>query len=301
MSKQTVLIDVDNFLDWRYREDDDKDFFWDDLIYDLKKGFIATNFFNAANEIAVESFIKDEINFTAIFSIVENVTKLSEPGDPKSIEDVFKSNVKTFSFIKNTLAKDKITNDKWRKYKSPIDSRNLANNVENEVVEALTESVTSNYKNISHRYYKIKAKLFNQEKLNYWDRNAPYPDSPNKKINWSEAKDIVIRSYANFDKSFEDIVLLFFNNSWIDAELKSGKSPGAFAASTIPSIHPYILTNFHGKTRDVMTLAHELGHGCHQYLSAKQGLLLSSTPLTLAETASVFGAVSYTHLRAHET
>ena len=206
-----------------------------------------------------------------------------------SIESVFQTNVKTFTFITNTLAKDKITNDKWRNYTSPDESRNLANNVEGEVVDALTKSVTSNYKNISHRYYEIKSKLFNKKQLDYWDRNAPYPNSPKKLIQWEEAKDIVLRSYENFDQSFKDIVLLFFQNNWIDAELKSGKSPGAFAASTIPSIHPYILTNFHGKTRDVMTLAHELGHGCHQYLSSKQGLLLSSTPLTLAETASVFG------------
>ena len=206
-----------------------------------------------------------------------------------SIENVFQSNVKTFTFITNTLAKDKITNDKWRNYSSPVESRNLANNVEGEVVDALSKSVTSNYKNISHRYYEIKSKLFNKQQLDYWDRNAPYQNSPRKKILWKEAKDIVLRSYANFDQSFKDIILLFFQNNWIDAELKSGKSPGAFAASTIPSIHPYILTNFHGKTRDVMTLAHELGHGCHQYLSSKQGLLLSSTPLTLAETASVFG------------
>jgi oligoendopeptidase F len=170
-----------------------------------------------------------------------------------------------------------------------VDSRNLSNNVENDVVEALSKSVTSNYKNISHRYYELKSKIFKKNQLDYWDRNAPYPNSPKTLIKWEEAKDIVLRSYANFDESFKDIVLMFFQNNWIDAELKSGKSPGAFAASTIPSIHPYILTNFHGKTRDVMTLAHELGHGCHQYLSSKQGLLLSSTPLTLAETASVFG------------
>ena len=207
----------------------------------------------------------------------------------QSIESVFQKNVKTFTFITNTLAKDKITNDKWRKYQSSVSARNLANNVEDEVVEALTESVTSNYKNIAHRYYAIKSKVFKKDKLDYWDRNAPYPNSPNSKIKWEEAKDLVLRSYGRFDSSFKDIVLLFFNNNWIDAELKAGKSPGAFAASTVPSVHPYILTNFHGKTRDVMTLAHELGHGCHQYLSAQQGLLLASTPLTLAETASVFG------------
>ena len=230
-----------------------------------------------------------ELNSAGALNLLSDHDEKVRKKASESIETVFKSEVKTFTFITNTLAKDKITNDKWRKYSSPVDSRNLSNNVENDVVEALSKSVTANYKNISHRYYELKSKIFKKNQLDYWDRNAPYPNSPKTLIKWEEAKDIVLRSYANFDESFKDIVLMFFQNNWIDAELKSGKSPGAFAASTIPSIHPYILTNFHGKTRDVMTLAHELGHGCHQYLSSKQGLLLSSTPLTLAETASVFG------------
>ena len=230
-----------------------------------------------------------DLNSAGVLNLLSDHDEKIRKKAAESIESVFKSEVKTFTFITNTLAKDKITNDKWRKYSSPVDSRNLSNNVENDVVEALSTSVTSNYKNISHRYYELKSKIFKKNQLDYWDRNAPYPNSPKTLIKWEEAKDIVLRSYANFDESFKDIVLMFFQNNWIDAELKSGKSPGAFAASTIPSIHPYILTNFHGKTRDVMTLAHELGHGCHQYLSSKQGLLLSSTPLTLAETASVFG------------
>ena len=125
-----------------------------------------------------------------------------------SIESVFQKNVKTFTFITNTLAKDKITNDKWRGYNSPISARNLANNVEDEVIDALTESVTSNYKNIAHRYYALKSKIFNKDKLNYWDRNAPYPNSPNTKIKWQEAKDLVLKSYENFDSSFKDIILL---------------------------------------------------------------------------------------------
>jgi oligoendopeptidase F len=230
-----------------------------------------------------------ELNSAGALNLLSDHDEKVRKKASESIETVFKSEVKTFTFITNTLAKDKITNDKWRKYSSPVDSRNLSNNVENDVVEALSKSVTANYKNISHRYYELKSKIFKKNQLDYWDRNAPYPNSPKTLIKWEAAKDIVLRSYANFDESFKDIVLMFFQNNWIDAELKSGKSPGAFAASTIPSIHPYILTNFHGKTRDVMTLAHELGHGCHQYLSSKQGLLLSSTPLTLAETASVFG------------
>ena len=246
--------------------------FFEEQINDLKFNFDGKN-----------------LNSAGVLNLLSDHDEKIRKKAAESIESVFKSEVKTFTFITNTLAKDKITNDKWRKYSSPVDSRNLSNNVENEVVEALSKSVTSNYKNISHRYYELKSKIFKKNQLDYWDRNAPYPNSPKTLIKWEEAKDIVLRSYANFDESFKDIVLMFFQNNWIDAELKSGKSPGAFAASTIPSIHPYILTNFHGKTRDVMTLAHELGHGCHQYLSSKQGLLLSSTPLTLAETASVFG------------
>ena len=230
-----------------------------------------------------------DLNSAGALNLLSDHNEKIRQNAAESIESVFKSEVKTFTFITNTLSKDKITNDKWRNYASPVDSRNLSNNVENDVVEALSNCVTTNYKNISHRYYEIKSKIFNKSQLDYWDRNAPYPNSPKKTIKWEDAKDIVLRSYANFDESFKEIVLMFFQNNWIDAELKSGKSPGAFAASTIPSIHPYILTNFHGKTRDVMTLAHELGHGCHQFLSSKQGLLLSSTPLTLAETASVFG------------
>ena len=230
-----------------------------------------------------------ELNSASALNLLSDHDETTRKNAAENIETVFKSEVKTFTFITNTLAKDKTTNDKWRNYSSPVESRNLSNNVENEVVEALSDCVTSNYKKISHRYYEIKSKIFKKDQLDYWDRNAPYPNSPNTLIKWEEAKDIVLRSYSNFDETFKDIVLLFFQNNWIDAEIKSGKSPGAFAASTIPSVHPYILTNFHGKTRDVMTLAHELGHGCHQYLSSKQGLLLSSTPLTLAETASVFG------------
>ena len=188
-----------------------------------------------------------ELNSAGALNLLSDHDEKVRKKASESIETVFKSEVKTFTFITNTLAKDKITNDKWRKYSSSVDSRNLSNNVENDVVEALSKSVTSNYKNISHRYYELKSKIFKKNQLDYWDRNAPYPNSPKTLIKWEEAKDIVLRSYANFDESFKDIVLMFFQNNWIDAELKSGKSPGAFAASTIPSIHPYILTNFHGK------------------------------------------------------
>ncbi|MDA9605153.1 M3 family oligoendopeptidase [Alphaproteobacteria bacterium] len=230
-----------------------------------------------------------EVNSSEALNLLTDQDGLVRKKAALSIGDVFKNNVKTFTFITNTLAKDKIINDKWRNYQNPVDSRNLANNIEGDVVDALSNSVQNHYTKISHRYYKLKSKIFDKEKLDFWDRNAPYPDASNKKISWKEAQDIVLKSYGDFDKQLEEIVQLFFDKNWIDAELKEGKSPGAFSASTIPSIHPYILMNYHGKTRDVMTLAHELGHGCHQYLSAKQGMLLSSTPLTLSETASVFG------------
>ena len=230
-----------------------------------------------------------EVNSSEALNLLTDQDSSIRKKAAESIGKIFKDNSKTFTFITNTLAKDKIINDKWRNYENPVDARNLANNIEGDVVEALSNSVQNHYSEISHRYYKLKSNIFNKEKLNFWDRNAPYPESINKKIPWKVAQDIVLKSYGDFDKQLEEIGALFFNNNWIDAELKEGKSPGAFSASTIPSIHPYILMNYHGKTRDVMTLAHELGHGCHQYLSSKQGMLLSSTPLTLAETASVFG------------
>ncbi|MDC0861230.1 M3 family oligoendopeptidase [Alphaproteobacteria bacterium] len=230
-----------------------------------------------------------ELNSSEALNLLTDQDSLVRKKAALSIGDVFKNNVKTFTFITNTLAKDKIINDKWRNYQKPVDARNLANNIEGDVVDALSNSVQNHYSKISHRYYKLKSKIFDKEKLDFWDRNAPYPEASNKKISWKEAEDIVLKSYGDFDKQLEEIAQLFFDKNWIDAELKQGKSPGAFSASTIPSIHPYILMNYHGKTRDVMTLAHELGHGCHQYLSAKQGMLLASTPLTLSETASVFG------------
>ena len=230
-----------------------------------------------------------EVNSSEALNLLSDKNAKVRKNAAISIGSTFKEHAKTFTFITNTLAKDKITNDKWRNYIDPVQSRNLANNVEGEVVDALSLSVQNHYSKISHRYYELKSKIFQKDKLDFWDRNAPYPDSSNKMIPWEEAKEIVIKSYGEFDQRLKDIVLMFFNKNWIDAELKAGKNPGAFSASTIPSVHPYILTNYHGKTRDVMTLAHELGHGCHQFLSSEQGMLLSNTPLTLAETASVFG------------
>ena len=208
----------------------------------------------------------------------------------KSVGKVLGQNVKIFTTITNTLAKDKSINDDWRKLPNPVSARNLSNVVEDEVVEALSQTVKSSYKKLSHRYYKLKANWFGKKSLKYWDRNAPLPFQSKKIYNWDYASEIVINAYFDFNPYIGSIVKRFFDKSWIHAPVQKGKSPGAFSASTVPSVHPYILVNFQGKSRDVATLAHELGHGVHQFLAAKkQGHFNSSTPLTVAETASVFG------------
>ena len=208
----------------------------------------------------------------------------------KSVGKTLGKNINLFATITNTLAKDKSINDEWRKLPNPVSARNLSNVVEDKVVDALSNTVSDSYKQLSHRYYAIKAKWFGLKKLKYWDRNAPLPFQSKKQYTWDSAREIVTKAYTDFNPSIGKIVEIFFEKSWIHAPVMTGKSPGAFSASTVPSVHPYILLNFQGKSRDVATLAHELGHGVHQYLSAnKQGHFNSSTPLTLAETASVFG------------
>lgn len=206
-----------------------------------------------------------------------------------AIGATLKANLRTFALVANTLAKDKEIGDRWRGFKDVADSRHLSNRVEPEVVEALVESVTKAHPKLSHRYYKLKAKWFGKEALDYWDRNAPLPSVPSHNYSWDEARDIVLIAYSGFAPQMAEIASRFFDKSWIDAPVRPGKAPGAFAHPTVPSVHPYVLVNFQGKTRDVMTLAHELGHGVHQVLASRQGALMAPTPLTLAETASVFG------------
>ncbi|NQV84427.1 MAG: M3 family oligoendopeptidase, partial [Rhodospirillales bacterium] len=198
-------------------------------------------------------------------------------------------NIRTFTLITNTLAKDKAIEDQWRSYPKPQSYRNLANQVEDEVVDALVGAVRKNYSNLSHRYYKLKAKWFGVRQLNTWDRNAPLPEDSDRRFSWDEAKSTVLSAYGGFAPEMATIAERFFDKRWIDAPPAPGKDSGAFSHSTVPSVHPYVMMNFHGKARDVMTLAHELGHGVHQVLAADQGALMSDTPLTLAETASVFG------------
>jgi oligoendopeptidase F len=199
------------------------------------------------------------------------------------------ANRRVFARITNTLAKDKEIEDRWRGYAKPISARNKANRVEDEVVQALIDSVRGAYPRLSHRYYALKAKWFGQEHLDWWDRNAPLPAAPDRLIRWPEARDIVLDAYAAFSPELARVGKSFFDKPWIDAPARPAKASGAFAHPTVPSAHPYLLVNYLGRVRDVMTLAHELGHGVHQVLASDQGHLLSDTPLTLAETASVFG------------
>jgi oligoendopeptidase F len=202
---------------------------------------------------------------------------------------VFRSNVRLFTLVMNTLAKDKEISDRWRGFPDVASSRHLANRVEPEVVAALVKAVRESYPRLSHRYYALKARWLGMDRLNYWDRNAPISRDPEPLTEWSEARRTVIESYRRFSPRMAEIADGFFVKNWIDAPVREGKSPGAFSHPAVPSAHPYIMMNFLGKPRDVMTLAHELGHGVHQVLANAQGALMAYTPLTLAETASVFG------------
>jgi oligoendopeptidase F len=201
----------------------------------------------------------------------------------------FKANERTFALVTNTLAKDKEISDRWRGFADVADSRHLTNRVEREVVDALVGSVRAAYPKLSHRYYRLKAGWFDRKKLPHWDRNAPLPFAATGSIAWPEAKSMVLSAYRTFSPDMAEIAERFFANRWIDAPVRPGKAPGAFSHPTTPSAHPYVLMNYQGKPRDVMTLAHELGHGVHQVLAATNGALMAPTPLTLAETASVFG------------
>ncbi|MGQ3356047.1 MAG: M3 family oligoendopeptidase [Phreatobacter sp.] len=217
-------------------------------------------------------------------SDADNRRKASE-----ALAATFGENLRTFSLITNTLAKDKEISDRWRGFEDVADSRHLANRVEREVVDALVAAVREAYPALSHRYYRLKARWFGKETLPHWDRNAPLPKVEQRTIPWSEARDTVLSAYAGFSPELSNIARRFFDDGWIDAPVRPGKAPGAFAHPTVPSAHPFVLLNYQGKPRDVMILAHELGHGVHQVLAGPNGALMAPTPLTLAETASVFG------------
>jgi oligoendopeptidase F len=232
---------------------------------------------------------------SAEFAIEPTLNFLQDPDTKKrkaaseALAKTFKANLRLFTHITNTLAKDKEISDRWRGFKDVAAARHLSNRVEPEVVDALVAAVREAYPRLSHRYYALKAKWFGRETLDHWDRNAPLPDVPMRTIPFGEARATVLGAYGLFATEMADIARRFFEERWIDAPVRPGKAPGAFAHPTVPSAHPYVLLNYQGKVRDVMTLAHELGHGVHQVLAAPQGALMAPTPLTLAETASVFG------------
>lgn len=231
----------------------------------------------------------DELTLSAALNKLSDSDRAVRKAAAEAVGKAMEQNEKLFALVLNTIAKDKAIEDEWHAYPHPWSFRNRANMVEDEVVNALVEAVKSSYGRLSHRYYVLKAKWLGLEKLEHWDRNAPLPADADKPISWPEARDIVLNAYGGFSPELAETIKPFFDKNWIDAALRPGKAGGAFSHSTVPSAHPYVLMNFHGKTRDVMTLAHELGHGAHQSLAARQGYLLASTPLTLAETASVFG------------
>ena len=219
-----------------------------------------------------------------------------------SVGGVLGENARTFALITNTLAKDKEIEDRWRRFARPISSRNLSNFVEDEVVDALIAAVRDSYLCLPHRYYRLKARWFGVEALPFWDRNAPLPEDDDRLIPWREAEETVLSAYNAFSPELAAIGGRFFAAPWIDASVRPGKASGAFAHPTVPAAHPYLLLNYQGRLRDVMTLAHELGHGVHQVLAARQGYLMADAPLTLAETASVFGEMlTFRALLARET
>jgi oligoendopeptidase F len=225
----------------------------------------------------------------ATLSLMQDASERKRRAASEALAKTFKDNLRVFALITNTLSKDKEISDRWRGFKDIADARHLSNRVEPEVVDALVSAVRAAYPRLSHRYYALKAKWFGKKSLPHWDRNAPLPKVESRMIGWSEAKETVLTAYGAFSPRMADVAERFFARNWIDAPARPGKQAGAFAHPTVPSAHPYVLLNYQGKPRDVMTLAHELGHGVHQVLAGPNGALMAPTPLTLAETASVFG------------
>ena len=235
------------------------------------------------------AFEGEELTLEPLLAKLQDADAKKREAAAHSLAATLGANLRVFTLIMNTLAKDKEIADRWRKFDDIADSRHLANRVEREVVEAMVAAVTESYPRLSHRYYALKARWFGKAQLDHWDRNAPLPNAPARVFTWNAARDTVLDAYRGFSPEMSAIARRFFDEGWIDAPVRPGKAPGAFAHPTTPSAHPYVLVNYLGKPRDVMTLAHELGHGVHQVLAGPNGALMAPTPLTLAETASVFG------------
>jgi oligoendopeptidase F len=231
----------------------------------------------------------EKLSLEPALNLLQDKDEAKRKAGAEALARTFKENLRLFTLTTNTLSKDREISDRWRGFKDIADARHLANRVEPEVVAALVEAVRAAYPKLSHRYYRMKAKWLGKDKLMHWDRNAPLPEEDTREVPWADAEKIVLGAYGEFAPEMAAIAKGFFDKRWIDAPVRPGKAPGAFSHPTVPSAHPYVLLNYLGRTRDVMTLAHELGHGVHQVLAGPQGVLMASTPLTLAETASVFG------------
>ena len=230
-----------------------------------------------------------DLSIEPILNMLQDADGKKRKAAAEALAKTFKQNLRGFTLITNTLAKDKEISDRWRGFKDIADARHLSNSVEREVVEALVDAVRAAYPKLSHRYYALKAKWFGKKTLPHWDRNAPLPKVAQRTISWEDARGTILTAYGAFSPKMAEVADDFFKKRWIDAPVRPGKQPGAFSHPTVPSAHPYVMMNYQGRPRDVMTLAHELGHGVHQVLAAPNGPLMAPTPLTLAETASVFG------------
>lgn len=207
----------------------------------------------------------------------------------REMNRVLKENSHLFTFIYNMVIKDKAIEDEKRGFKTPVAARNMSEDVSDESVEVLAQTVRKHYKDIAHRFYKLKAKWLGVEKINYWDRNAPLPFVEDANYSWDEAVETVLSAYKGFSPKLYDIAKDFFVNQWIDVPPRDGKRSGAFCSGPLATEHPYLMLNFNGKQNDVLTLAHELGHGCHHQLRLKNGELNEHSRMTSEEVASVFG------------
>lgn len=227
-------------------------------------------------------------------TLAEALNRLSDPNAERrmaaaeGLSEAFAERVSTMSLVLNTIAADKAMEDRRRGFRRPADSRHLANEVDGEAVDAMAEAVAAAYPRLSHRYYALKARAMGKTALDHWDRNAPIESTPPRAYDWRQGREVVLDSFGALGGDFADRAARFFDRPWIDAQARPGKQSGAYCHPVTATRHPYVFMNWMGERRDVLTLAHELGHAVHNTLAAEQGTLLADTPLTLAETASIF-------------
>ncbi|GGL37813.1 M3 family oligoendopeptidase [Caulobacter rhizosphaerae] len=228
-------------------------------------------------------------------TLPEALNRLSDPDGKRrkaaadGLAKALEGRASSQGLVLNTLAFEKQVEDRWRRFENPAQSRHLANEVDADAVDALEQAVVEAYPRLSHRYYALKAKVMGRKTLDYWDRNAPLTAAAPRTYDWTEAKAVVLDSFQALAPKFADTAATFFDKPWIDARPRAGKQSGAYSHPVTAERHPYVFMNYMGERRDVLTLAHELGHAVHQTLCAPLGTLLADTPLTLAETASIFG------------